>query len=71
MNVHGFVTEPSNRVHIFRDAHTVPFCLTADHISTCLMSLCMLWRVFTLMEYHVVDRDACSTCSTVVDVGES
>ena len=36
MNLHEFVTEPFNPVHIFRDAHTVPFCLTADHISTCL-----------------------------------
>ena len=30
-----------------------------------------LWRVFTLVEYHEVDRDTCSTYSTVVDVGES
>ena len=27
-------------------------------------------EVVTLMEYHEVDRDTCSTCSTVVDVGE-
>ena len=39
MNLHDFVIEPFNPVHIFRDAHTVPCCLTADHISTCLMSL--------------------------------
>ena len=37
MNLHDFVTEPVNPVHSFHDAHTVPFCLTADHISTCLM----------------------------------
>ena len=37
MNLHDFVTEPFNREHIFRDARTVPFCLTTDHISTCLM----------------------------------
>ena len=36
MNLHNFVTESFNPEHIFRDAHTVPFCLTADHISTCL-----------------------------------
>ena len=42
MNLHDFVTEPFNLVHIFRDVHTVPFCLTADHISMCLMSLCTL-----------------------------
>ena len=42
MNLHDFVTEPFNPVHIFRDAHTVPFCLTADHSSTSLMSLCTL-----------------------------
>ena len=39
MNLHDFATEPFNPVHIFRDAQTVPFCLTADHVSTCLMSL--------------------------------
>ena len=37
MNLHLFVTEPFNPEHIFRDAHTVSFCLTTDHISTCLM----------------------------------
>ena len=25
INLHDFVTEPFNLVHIFRDAHTVPF----------------------------------------------
>ena len=39
MNLHDFVTESFNPEHIFRDAHTVPFCLTADHIATCHMSL--------------------------------
>ena len=38
MNLHDFVTEPFNPEHIFLDARTVPFCLTADHISTCLMT---------------------------------
>ena len=36
MNLHIFVAEPVNPVHIFHEAHTVPFCLTADHIATCL-----------------------------------
>ena len=47
-------------MHSFHDAHTVPFCLTADHIATCHMSLCshqastvlvcfwtcVVWKVF-------------------------
>ena len=37
MNLHDFVTESFNSEHIFRDARTVSFCLTTDHISTCLM----------------------------------
>ena len=37
MNLHDFVTECSNPEHIFRDARTVSFCLTTDHISMCLM----------------------------------
>ena len=36
-NLHDFVTESFNPEHIFRDARTVSFCLTTDHISTCLM----------------------------------
>ena len=36
MNLHIFVAEPINPVLIFHDAHIVPFCLTADHIATCL-----------------------------------
>ena len=27
-------------------------------------------EVVTLMEYHEVDRDTCSACSAVVDVGD-
>ena len=60
MNLHDFVAEPVNPVHSFHDAHTVPFCLTADHIATCHMSLCphqastvlvclwtcVVWKVF-------------------------
>ena len=37
MNLHDFVTESFNPVHIFRDARTVSFCLNTDHILTCLM----------------------------------
>ena len=60
MNLHDFGTEPFNPVHSFHNAHTVPFCLTADHIATCHMSLCphqastvlvcfwtcVVWKVF-------------------------
>ena len=28
-------------------------------------------EIVTHVEFHDVDRDTCSTCSTVVDVGES
>ena len=38
MNLHDFVTDPFNHQHIFGDARTVPFCLTTDHTSTCLMT---------------------------------
>ena len=37
MNLHDFVIESFNCEHIFRDARTIPFLLTSDHISTCLM----------------------------------
>ena len=40
MKLHDFVAEPVNPEHIFHDAHTVSFCLTADHIATCHMFLC-------------------------------
>ena len=60
MNLHDFVAEPVNPEHSFHDAHTVPFCLTADHIATCHMFLCphqvstvlvclwtrVVWKVF-------------------------
>ena len=60
MNFHDFVAELVNLVHSFHDTHTVPFCLTADHIATCHMSLCphqastvlvclwtcVVWKVF-------------------------
>ena len=31
-DLHIFVAEPVNPVHIFHDAYTLPFYLTADHI---------------------------------------
>ena len=34
MNLHDFVAELVNPVHSFHEAHTVPFCLTADDIAT-------------------------------------
>ena len=40
MKLHDFVAKPVNPVDSFYDAYTVPFCLTADHIATCDMSLC-------------------------------
>ena len=53
MNLHDFVTESFNPEHIFHDAHTVPFCLITDHISTCLMMFsarfepAQFWSVLT------------------------
>ena len=63
MNLHVFVTEPFNLVHIFRDAHTVPFCLTADHILTCLMSLCTHQASIVLVCSGHVVNGKCSICS--------
>ena len=54
MNLHDFVAEPVNPEHIFHDAHTVSFCLTADHIATCHMFLCLwtrvVWKTFGTMD---------------------
>ena len=44
MNVHDFVTEPFKLEHIFRDARTIPFCLTTDHISTCLTTFSVRFK---------------------------
>ena len=63
MNLHDFVIEPFNPVQIFRDAHSVPFCLTADHISTCLMSLCTLQASTVLVCSGHVVNGKCSICS--------
>ena len=38
MNLNDFVAQPVNPVHSFHDAHTVPFCLTADHIQNAFAS---------------------------------
>ena len=60
MNLHDLVAEFVNLLHSFHDAHTVPFCLTADQIATCHVSLCthqtstvliclwtrVVWKVF-------------------------
>ena len=64
VNLHDFVIEPFNPVHIFRDAHTVPFCLTADHISTCLMSLCTLQASTVVVCSEHVMNGMCSISST-------
>ena len=63
MNLHDFVTESFNPEHIFRYACTVSFCLTTDHISTCLMmssarfKTAQFWSVLTRGEWM------CSICS--------
>ena len=50
MNLHNFVAEPVKPEHIFHDAHTVSFCLTADHIATCHM---FLWSAHSCMKLLV------------------
>ena len=39
MNLHIFLVEPFNSVHIFRDALSVPCCLPADHTTSVSLSL--------------------------------
>ena len=53
MKLHDFVTEFFNPEHIFSDAHTVSFCLTTDHISTCLMMFSARWK--TAQFWSVLD----------------
>ena len=57
------MTESFNPEHIFRDAGTVPFCLTTDHISTCLMIFSA--RFMTAQFWSVLIRGEwkCSICS--------
>ena len=60
INLHFFVDEPVNPVHIFHDAHTNPFCLTADHISTCLC-VSSLFQASTVLVFFVhVEKGRCS-----------
>ena len=63
MNLHDFVAEPVNPVHSFHNTHTVPFCLSTDHISTCLMIFSA--RVKTAQFWSVLIRGEwkCSICS--------
>ena len=63
MNLHDFVAEPVNPVHSFHDAHTVPFCLTADHISTCLMMSSARFKPAQLWSVLIRGEWKCSICS--------
>ena len=71
MNLHDFVIESFNPEHIFRDAHTVPFCLTADHISTYLMMFSARFKTaqfWSVLDY-VVNGSVISVL--ISDVGMS
>ena len=58
MNLHDFATEPFNPEHIFRDARTVPFCLTADHMmSSARFKTAQFWSLWTRGEWK------CGICS--------
>ena len=63
MNLHDFVAEPVNPVHSFHDAHTVPFCLTADHISTCLMMFSARFKPAQFRSVLIRGEWKCSICS--------
>ena len=63
MNLHDFVAEPVNPVHSFHDAHTVPFCLTADHISTCLMMSSARFKPAQFWSVLILGEWKCSICS--------
>ena len=63
MNLHDFVAEPVNPVHSFHDAHTVPFCLTADHISTCLMMSSARFKPAQFWSVLIRGEWKCSICS--------
>ena len=57
-----------NPEHVFRDAHTVPFCLTTDHILTCLMLFSDFSRQHSFgLLGHVVNGSAASVL--ISDVG--
>ena len=63
MNLHDFVAEPVNPVHSFHDAHTVPFCLTADLISTCLMMSSARFKPAQFWSVLIRGEWKCSICS--------
>ena len=63
MNLHDFVGELVNPVHSFHDAHTVLFCLTADHISTCLMMFSARFKPAQFWSVLIRGEWKCSTCS--------
>ena len=64
MNLHDFVTEHFNPVHIFRDVHNVLFSLNTDHITMCLMSVSARFKPaqFLVGSGHVVNGK-CGICS--------
>ena len=63
MNLHDFVAEPVNPEHSFHDAHAVPFCLTADHISTCLMMFSARFKPAQFWSVLIRGEWKCSICS--------
>ena len=63
MNLHDFVAELVNPVHSFHDAHTVPFCLIADHISTCLMMFSARFKPAQFWSVLIRGEWKCSICS--------
>ena len=63
MNLHDFVTESFNPEHISLDAHTVPFCLTTDHISTRLMMFSGRFKTAQFWSFLIRGEWKCSICS--------
>ena len=63
MNLHDFVTEFFNPEHIFRDARTVFFCLTTDHISTCLVMFSARFKTAQFGSVLIRGEWKCSICS--------
>ena len=62
-NLHDFVVEPVNPEHSFHDAHTVPFCLTADHISACLTMFSARFKTAQFWSVLIRGEWKCSICS--------
>ena len=63
MNWHDFVTESFNPEHIFRDVRTVSFCLTTDHISTCLIMFSTRCKTAQFWSVLIRGEWKCSICS--------